>query len=95
MLVLRLIRGLAIGGSSLKILETLTSTGSLYDGGVGGSSRILRDRPGFLRDRDSCARTRSLRAPQARFFKIIDPKKKFRMNFKYRDVPKGSHPKDV
>ena len=29
------------------------------------------------------------------FFKIIDPKKKFRMNFKYRDVPKGSHPKDV
>ena len=39
------------GRSSLKILETLTSTGLLYDGGVGGSPRILRDRPGLLRDR--------------------------------------------
>ena len=74
---------LPIGGSSLKILETLTSTGLLYDGGVGGSPWILRDRPGVLRDRSFCARIRSVRAPQARFFKIITPKNKFQVNLRY------------
>ena len=60
--------GISIGGSSLKIPETLMSTGLLHDGG--GSLPELRDRQGLLRDRTSYVRIRSLRAPQARFFRI-------------------------